>query len=201
MSAGHTAERVLNALRAQIMHRVFRPGDRLHPAAIAASLASSVTPVRDALHRLTGEGLVETRTADGFYLPSLDEPGLKDLYDWSAELLLLAIRQWRQSSSFPSRAAIAEEARLADHTAALFLAIARHSRNAEHAMAVARLNARLHAMRIVEAEVIDANIAELDALWVAAAEDRNSLRRLCAGYHRRRRHAAADIVRAHYRLV
>jgi len=56
-------------------------------------------------------------------------------------------------------------------------------------------------MRIFEAGIIDTNIAELHALWVAAAEGRNSLRRLCVGYHRRRRRAAVDILRAHYRLV
>ncbi|MGK4455738.1 GntR family transcriptional regulator, partial [Klebsiella pneumoniae] len=59
MNSGPTAERVHEALKRRIMGREFRPGDRLDPAVLAAPLSSSVTPVRDALHLLTGEGLVE----------------------------------------------------------------------------------------------------------------------------------------------
>lgn len=99
MNSGATAERVHEALKRRIMGREFRPGDRLDPAVLAAPLSSSVTPVRDALHLLTGEGLVETRTSGGFHIPALDEPALKDLYDWSAELLALAIRGWPRSET------------------------------------------------------------------------------------------------------
>ncbi|QCI78807.1 GntR family transcriptional regulator [Hankyongella ginsenosidimutans] len=42
---------------------------KLEPAGLAAELNSSVTPVRDALHRLAGERLVESWTSEGFHLP------------------------------------------------------------------------------------------------------------------------------------
>ena len=74
MNSGATAERVHEVLKTRIMGREFRPGDRLDPAVLAAPLGASVTPVRDALHLLTGEGLVETRTSGGFHVPALDEP-------------------------------------------------------------------------------------------------------------------------------
>src|SRR3546814_5703166 len=79
MNSGHTAERVYDAIKQRIMAHEFRPGDRLDPAVLAELLASSVTPVRHALHMLAGEGLVEARTSGGFHLPSIDEPGLEDL--------------------------------------------------------------------------------------------------------------------------
>ncbi|WP_374414935.1 GntR family transcriptional regulator [Novosphingobium colocasiae] len=200
MNAGATAERVHEALRLRIMRRELRPGDRLDPAVLAAPLAASVTPVRDALHRLTGEGLVETRSAGGFHVPALDEPGLEDLYDWSAELVLLAIRAWRSPVAPPLPGDLGDGATLADRAAALFLAIARHSVNREHALAIDRLNARLHAVRTVEAQVLDGTGAELEALWHAARiAERKDLKTLCRSYHRRRRRAAADIVRAVYR--
>jgi len=201
VNSGATAERVHEALKRRIMGREFRPGDRLDPAALAGPLASSVTPVRDALHLLTGEGLVETRTSGGFHLPALDEPALKDLYDWSADLLALAIRGWPR----PETAAIApgsgqDDRSIADRTAALFLSIARRSPNGEHHGAVDRLNARLHAVRTVEPQVLDRVDEELGAVASAAAEGaRDALRRLSTTYHRRRRRAAADIVRAVYR--
>lgn len=200
MNAGATAERVHEALRARIMSREFRPGDRLDPAVLAAPLAASVTPVRDALHRLTGEGLVETHTAGGFHVPPLDEPGLKDLYDWSAELILLAIRAWPRTAAPPTLGELPADAALADRVAAIFLAIARHSANREHVLVIDRLNGRLHAVRTVEPHVLDGTSTELAALRQAVrAAERDGLKRLCRSYHRRRRRAAGDMVRAVYR--
>lgn len=200
MNAGATAERVHEALRWRIMTREFRPGARLDPAQLAAPLASSVTPVRDALHLLAGEGLVETRTGSGFHVPTLDEPGLADLYNWSAELLVLALRGWPAKRNYDDAIDTAEPQGIASKTAALFMLIARRSSNGEHAREVGRLNARLHAVRCVEPHVLDDIEAELAALKLAVASaDRTQLRRVIAGYHRCRRRAAAEIVRAVHR--
>lgn len=197
MNSGATAERVHEALKARIMGREFRPGDRLDPAVLSASLGASVTPVRDALHLLTGEGLVETRTSGGFHVPALDEPGLRDRYDWSAALLGLSIRSWPRAARLAPDTASGDSA---ERTAALFLAIARHSANSEHARAVERLNARLHAVRLTEPHVLDAIEDELGELAVAASQSgRDRLRRCITGYHNRRRRVAAAIVRAVYR--
>lgn len=200
MNAGATAERVHEALRWQIMNREFRPGDRLDPALLAAPLASSVTPVRDALNLLAGEGLVETRMGSGFHVPALDEPGLEDLYDWSAELLMLAMRSWSAKLAVDPNEALDNGTSLAARTAELFMSLARRSRNSEHVRAIERLNARLHAVRCVEPRVLDHAEPEFVALFSAAhAEERPDLRRQIAAYHRRRHRAAAAIVRAVHR--
>ena len=201
MNSGPTAERIHETLKRRIMGREFRPGDRLDPAVLAAPLSSSVTPVRDALHLLTGEGLVETRTSGGFHIPALDEPALEDLYDWSAELLGLAIRAWPRGALAGAMTDDESTDRsIADRTGNLFRAIARRSANGEHARAVDMLNGRLHAVRAVEPHVIDQTGDELDAWLLALAGGaRDMLRRLNLSYHRRRRRAAADIVRAVYR--
>ncbi|NNG56414.1 GntR family transcriptional regulator [Sphingomonas paucimobilis] len=197
MNSGATAERVHEVLKARIMGREFRPGDRLDPAVLAAPLGASVTPVRDALHLLTGEGLVETRTSGGFHVPALDEPALRDRYDWSAALLGLSIRGWPRAARPAPQAATGD---IADRTAALFLAIARCSANSEHARAVERLNAQLHAVRLFEPHVLDAIEDELAELATAALQSgRDRLRRCITGYHSRRRRTAAAIVRAVYR--
>ena len=202
MNPGPTADRVYDALKRRIMDRAYRPGDRLDPAVLAEPLASSVTPVRDALHLLTGEGLVEARPNDGFHLPALDEPGLKDLYAWSGELLALAVRARSQRTAPPFRTDERQaDAGFADRTAALFLAMGQWSVNGEHGVAINRLNARLHAVRNVEARVIHATESELGALEAAAASGETEMfLRLSSSYHRRRRRAAADIVRAVYRF-
>jgi DNA-binding GntR family transcriptional regulator len=201
MNSGPTAERVHEALKRRIMGREFRPGDRLDPAVLAGPLASSVTPVRDALHLLTGEGLVETRTSGGFHVPALDEPALKDLYDWSAELIALAIRAWPcPDAAIATTPGAQDDRTIAERAAETFLSIARRSINREHARAIDRLNARLHAVRIVEPHVLEKAGEELAVVTsAAAAGERDLLRRLNTSYHRRRRRAAADIVRAAYR--
>lgn len=200
MNAGATAERVYEALKLRLMHREFRPGERLDPAVLAEPLAASVTPVRDALHRLTGEGLVETRAAGGFHMPSLDEPGLEDLYGWTAEVVALALRGWLRTADGtgwePANGTLAER------FAAVFLAIGRRSHNGEHARAIDGLNARLHAVRTIEPYVLDSIEQELAELSAALeGNERETLARLNAAYHRRRRRAAAAIVRAAYRAV
>lgn len=201
MNSGPTAERVHETLRQRIMSREFRPGDRLDPAVLAAPLSSSVTPVRDALHLLTGEGLVETRTSGGFHIPALDEPALKDLYDWSAELLALAIHAWPRAAMGAMIQRESVDRSIADRVGETFLAVARRSANGEHARSLNRLNARLHAARSVEPHVLDRMEEELAAIVSAAASgERDTLRRLSLSYHRRRRRAAADIVRAVYRV-
>ncbi len=204
MNAGPTAERVHETLKRAIMDRAFRPGDRLDPAVLAEELASSTTPVREALNQLVGESLVETRSGSGFHLPALDEPGLRDMYAWSSELLALALRGWPHADLAArtpgSSEAGDEEVPLAERTARLFAAIADRSANGEHGRAVARLNARLHAVRTIEPLVIGDGASELHAFTAAFdADDRAALRRHSATYHRRRIRLAAAVLRALYR--
>ncbi|MBA3898046.1 MAG: GntR family transcriptional regulator, partial [Sphingomonadaceae bacterium] len=169
MNSGPTSQRVHDAIKRRILTRVFHPGQRLDPAALAETLSSSVTPVRDALHLLAGRELVVTGTSEGFHIPHLDEPGLKDLYAWNVEVLQLAIRAWpRQPTDAQGRNTPPEAADPASATAALFMDIGELSDNAEHAGAIGALNDRLHAIRIVEAGVIEACDDEFQGLAAAA---------------------------------
>ena len=58
-------ERVYFELKAKVMRAAFAPGERLDPAQLARNLGVSPTPVRDALHRLSGERLIETWHQEG----------------------------------------------------------------------------------------------------------------------------------------
>lgn len=200
MNAGHTSERIYAALRARILDHAYRPGDRLDPGLLAEELASSVTPVRDALHRLTGEGLAETRTSEGFHIPAIDEPALKDLLSWSRELLLLALRAWPEGVAFP-RVDMPDAARLANATGDLFGEIAGGSPNVEHKKASAAAQARLNPARRVEMLVLGGlaeEFAQLSTLVVQA--NRKELRRALDEYFRRRSRRASEIVRLLYRV-
>lgn len=201
MNSGQTAERVYDAIKRRLMAHEVRPGDRLDPAMLAESLSSSVTPVRDALHMLAGEGLVEARTSGGFHVPSIDEPALKDLYGWAEEVAILSLRAWpRDKSPTAARADAVLQGASADWTAAVFGTIGARSDNAEHDRATQLINDRLHAVRTVEPSVIPDVRPELQALTIAAArDDRAALRRLIGAHYRKRRRVASDIVRSLYR--
>ncbi|WP_278377300.1 GntR family transcriptional regulator [Sphingobium yanoikuyae] len=195
MNSGLTAERVHDAIRAQILGRAYLPGTRLDPAQMAKELAASMTPVRDALHRLMGEGLVEARTGSGFHLPLLDEPSLIDLYRWSHELSLLALRHFTPEPPAPT-----PPTTLAERADALFDRIARGSDNGEHRRAMQQLAARLHAVRHVEPHALAGVDEELGGLEDGLTHpDRRRFLSLVGAYHRRRARAAGAILRALYR--
>jgi DNA-binding GntR family transcriptional regulator len=198
MNAGPTATRIYDALRALVLAHDFRPGDRLDAALLAERLGSSVTPVRDALNMLTGEGLVETRRAGGFYLPPLDEPALKDMYAFEAQILRLALKE---ADLLPTDPPADRHIRsYAERVADLIGAVAGHSVNGEHARASLRLAARLHVVRTLEETVIEDAQVELARVEHALdLADRVSLRRLWNAWVNRRIGAAARLVRAAYR--
>lgn len=199
MNSGPTSERIYDALKRRLLDRIAGPGDRLDPARLGEELFSSVTPVRDALHRLAGEGLVETRTSDGFHVPSLDAPALHDLYEWNREVSLVALAATQRARPNENPTALARAAH-PESIADLLAVIARASPNMEHGRAIDSLNDRLSAVRLAEAGVLRDTGPELASLadgW--ARQDVSELRRRIISYHRRRQGAAAQVVRLLYR--
>jgi hypothetical protein len=79
--------RALLTLRYQLRIGSFGQGRPLAIIEIARDLGLSPTPVREALSRLAGEGLVEELRGRGFFSRHLDSGELVDLYD--LELLQL----------------------------------------------------------------------------------------------------------------
>ena len=66
-------------LRSEILSGVFEPGARLSPRALADRLGVSLSVVREALSRLTDQGLVVAAPQLGFSVVSLDLEDLLDL--------------------------------------------------------------------------------------------------------------------------
>ena len=92
MSPGATMERVYIDLKVRIMSGAYPPGTRLDPRQLARALGASATPVRDALHRLSGERIVDSWHQEGFRQPLLAEADLVELYEWGGMLLALALK-------------------------------------------------------------------------------------------------------------
>jgi DNA-binding GntR family transcriptional regulator len=74
-------ERTYEHLKSVIFSGRFRPGERLAEEHLAEELGVSRTPVREALHKLEQDGLIEPLESRGFCIPhdSLEE--VEDLFD------------------------------------------------------------------------------------------------------------------------
>ncbi|WP_052508038.1 GntR family transcriptional regulator [Sphingomonas hengshuiensis] len=151
--------------------------------------------MRDALHRLTGERLVETPNHNGFRVPILSEAALRDLYQWNGLVLGLAAK--RLETNIESNA-IEDGGTLPDiaaSTAALFLSVAHAAGSVELAITVRSLNDRLATARRAEVATLPAMTEELSGLaTIVAAGDRTALASALTRYHRRRIGAVAAIV-------
>lgn len=132
--------RLRDRLRADILSGDWAPGEHRTLARIADRHGVSISPVREALLGLEGEGLVEIRQHRGAVVPVLDAKLFDDLYDLRGALQSLLARR------------AAERA-----TAAQLGAMARHE--AAYAAAAARSDA---------AAALDANEAFHDAIEAAA---------------------------------
>jgi len=199
MNAGPVVDRVYACLRDRLMTHHYRPGERLEVAELRADLVSSNTPVRDALNRLAGEGLVATPAREGFSVRTFDEPGLSDLYGWSDDLMRLALARLHPGH-FQSDRDRLFDGPYAARVAALFEAIARWSDNTEHSRAVADCGARLGDARTIEPDLfpdVEDELHEITELFrvQSLSELRSALRR----YHARRVRCTSALVRLLYR--
>lgn len=198
MSPPGTFERVYAVIRDQLRKGVFRPGERLEPASFCEGLNASVTPIRDALHRLTGERLVETPRNEGFRVPLLTETMLRHLYAWHLDLLLLATAKRRlrevgvQGTEDMDGSA---EASQLDRQNAIFLELAASTGNPEHVIVLRALIERMEPYQRLESELLDAVDAETENIVSAIRSgDRRSLRKSLVAYHRRRARVVPEIL-------
>lgn len=191
MSPGATFERVYGAIKQMLLDSELPPGTPIEPAVIARQIAASITPVRDALHRLTGERLVEAPNHNGFRVPLVSEAALRDLYQWNGRVLGLAARQVPPASGTH----IQHSGSIEEITATLFLRVAQATESAELAATVRSLNDRLMVVRRVEVAVLPAIADELTGLEsVIDAGDRVALTAALTRYHRRRIAAVAGTI-------
>ncbi|CAO5171904.1 GntR family transcriptional regulator [Frankia sp. AiPs1] len=80
-ATGNLRDHAYVALRSRLMSGEFSFRDRLTEERLAALLGVSRTPIREALTRLAGDGLVEKRPDGGYYPAEPDLGGLRDLYE------------------------------------------------------------------------------------------------------------------------
>jgi len=102
--------RLRDRLRADILAGGWAPGTHRTLGALAAEHGVSMSPVREALLALEGEGLVEIRQHRGAVVPVLDAKLFADLYDLRGALQSLLARRAAELATEAELKAIAGHA-------------------------------------------------------------------------------------------
>lgn len=192
----------LETLREELRSGTHPAGARLTANDIAERLSLSQTPVREALSRLAGEGLLQDRRGQGFFVPRLGELDLAILFRLQLELLLIACELDRPSVSGPDldrlmaidRTLQPRDIPLASERLFRVVAAAASSPLARH---LGRLHDQLAAVRAAEPYVLDRLPEELHDLASAiAAGERHAVRDSLGAFFARRIQAAPALAGA-----
>ncbi|WP_334165384.1 GntR family transcriptional regulator [Phenylobacterium sp.] len=182
----------LGALRERLRQGAFDYERRLAATEIAEQLALSATPVREALARLAGEGLVEERRGQGYFVRRPGAVDVADLYRISQAYLLIALEprglqpETGRAGPEPDGAEASPEAAVA-RVEALFEAWLAAAGGWDLLDAHRRLAGRLGPVRRQEPRLIGDLAAEAAALArLGAGADRPALLAAVRAFHRRR---------------
>lgn len=75
-----TAQLIADHLREQIIQGIFRPGQQINESVLAGQLSTSRGPVREALQRLTQEGLLVSLRNRGVFVKELTIDDIREIY-------------------------------------------------------------------------------------------------------------------------
>lgn len=75
------ATQIYRAIMHRIVTRAYRPGERISIQSVASDFNVSVTPVREAFHRLDREGLLESRPRSGTRVAKITLTNIVHLYE------------------------------------------------------------------------------------------------------------------------
>lgn len=188
----HTSERVHARLKADLLAG-HDDAARLNINALAQRYDTSATPVREALLRLVGEGLVEMPDTGGFVLPRVDLARAREYYEFSLALALFVTN--RLPSQPPSLPIDLTGSQLRLPIDALLRVLARRAGNDVMTIALESLNDRMHPIRRMEEmrlHAIDREFAEL--LSSVEANSTAEIRKILKKYHHRRQRLISKIL-------
>jgi DNA-binding GntR family transcriptional regulator len=133
--AVNSVEQATLLIRNAILSGQYGPGVRIKVAEISTRFDLSAMPVREALRKLEGEGLIQIEPNRGATVRGLDRRFIEELYELNTELQVLAIRRGMASLTFEKIDELEEKSAAYDQATA----------RGDVASGI-RLNRELHAM-------------------------------------------------------
>ena len=184
-------ERTYQSLKRDIVTGVHRPGVLLNLQRLADEFGTSVSPVRDALHRLVGDRLLELHPGGGFRCPIPTVEQLHDLYQWHDLLIRQALRSPLTGDQKSRIAALGisdgTPETLAQLASDLFRLLGSAARSVEFSHAIDSASDRLSIARMHEPDVMRHVVREIESiLLVAVNGSLATIRHAVWEYHRRR---------------
>lgn len=194
MSPAHVFQPTYDRLKRELMQGVWLQNVRLETARIAEDYGVSVTPVRDSLNLLVGEGMITFRPGEGYRTKVITERDIAELLNVNLVLLRAAIDTAPDVPRHHDLQASRQEDQYAAAVSTLFHDMALASGNRVLAGIVERLSERLHQMRMKEHLVFADLDAEMTALRESFSLSPSAAKDELAGYHDRRIRAAGKII-------
>jgi len=187
--------RVYQNLKLLVMSHQFPAGERLNIETLAENLRVSITPVRETLLRLVAEGLIINVPKMGFFMKTLSETDIRDLYEINHLLMIWSMGRLIDSKvpgiiiGMPELAGLDKllalprrptDNTIATSSGAIFEYCARRAGNREIVERIKNINDRLNYIRVCESRIqaepamplleiikqgIDGNYEELQELF------------------------------------
>ncbi len=169
-------KRVYHSLKSSVISNEFPAGERLNIEMLAEELRVSITPVRESLLRLVAEGLITTVPKMGFFMKTLSESDIRNLYelnhllvDWSVGCLIAdqipgSVIGMPELSALQKKLTLLKapsDELIAHSVGQLFSACAKRSGNSEIVQRVENASDRLNYIRICEARMQTAPLKPL----------------------------------------
>lgn len=194
MSPSHVLEPTYERLKRELLDGRWPQGTRLEAARIADDYSVSMTPVRDCLNRLTGEGLIVSVPGEGFRVPRMAEKELRDLLELNLVLLNLALARSLRPGLPPGN--LPEHPARPESIDDLFTIVGSAADNAALTHVIGRISERLSAVRRIEEKVVPEAPDEFRKIRSLFMAGDPHLTRALRRYHMRRIRRAGDLVAA-----
>ncbi|CAG9177971.1 GntR family transcriptional regulator [Cupriavidus pampae] len=168
-------EQVYDKLKAMSVGYDFKPGERLNEGVLASALGVSRTPLREALTRLTTEGLLRFSPGKGFFCRDLDAQEVFSLYEMrkivETEALRLSLERAKEeeidallmflenTGPEPGDRSVEELVRLDEIFHESLMAM---SGNLEMLRVLRNINARIRFVRWIDMERCDRRVSQND---------------------------------------
>ncbi len=204
--------RVYNSIKESVITYQLPPGERLNIEVLADQLRVSTTPVRESLNRLVAEDLIVLVPRMGFFMKTLMESDIRDLYELNHVLLDWSISSITKNNlegvvvGLPEISVANDKLAqqdspchnyLARSLGKLFSVLARQSGNSEIDLRVRNINDRLHYIRVCECEMLDEPKKQVLPLFQLYRNRRyKELREALSSYHDSRLKLLPSILRA-----
>ena len=182
------------AIRLALRERHWAEGQHVSANRCAKTYQFSPTPVREAMARLAGEGLLEERRGMGYFVPRLGPVELSELYTVAQSTAAMLVNE---PVMLPAKVTANRAEQTKFDSGTILVTLAGQTANSLLCQLAANLDARLAPVQAAEAQMFDLAAESTEFLALLAGSDRRLLQRFTNGYYGRRRKAALEIARRH----